>query len=171
MQFHEDPLSREELIAKYLRRRLDAESVEEFESHYLGCEECFAELEASQRLMVGLAATKLSQRHLADVLLVSFSSPAQLTRQSREFKELMHSVLEQKDSRVIIDLGRVSRIDSAGLGLLMSCYSHAVCNRGMLKLLNPSAEVRRVLEVTHMDSVFETYQDEAEALRSFGSPR
>ena len=42
----------------------------------------------------------------------------------------------------MIDLSRVSRIDSWGLGVLIHCYSHAICNSGALKLLNPSAQVK-----------------------------
>ena len=44
MQFHDDPTFREEVIRNYLRRTLDADAAEAFESHYLSCDECFEEL-------------------------------------------------------------------------------------------------------------------------------
>ena len=47
-----EPIEREQVIAKYLSRALDAEAVEEFEGHYLGCDECFDELQ-SQRTAGG----------------------------------------------------------------------------------------------------------------------
>ena len=167
MGYHDDPLVREELIRKYLFKRLDTAAAEAFESHYLICDECFEELRASELLMTGLSQSQVDQRRLQDVLVLKFSRPVQLIRRSREMTALLRGVLEQKDTKVLIDLSRVSRIDSAGLGLLMSCYSHAVRNRGMLKLLNPSPEVQNLLRITRIDSVLETYYDEHQALESF----
>ena len=100
-------------------------------------------------------------------MVLEFSHPAQLVRQAQELRQLLAGVMEQKDTKVLIDLSRVSRIDSAGLGMLINCYSHAVRNHGMLKLLRPSAPVQNLLRLTRIDSVLETYEDEAKALESF----
>ena len=167
MLYHEDPLEREELIRNYLLRRLDAAATEAFESHYLACEECHEELGTTQLLLSGLTQTKVDARRLEDVLVLEFTSPAHLTRNSPELKALHQGVLEQKDTKVLIDLSRVSRIDSAGLGLLMSCYSHAVSHHGMLKLLRPTAPVQELLRLTRLDSVVETFHDETQAVQSF----
>jgi anti-sigma B factor antagonist len=167
MPFHDEPLLREELIVKYLKRRLDAASTEAFESHYLTCDECFEELRVSQLLAEGLSQCRIDRRYAGETAVLHFTGPVQLTRRSAELTALSQSVLEQKDTNVLIDLSRVSRIDSAGLGLLMSCYSHLIRNRKALKLLNPSRDVRELLHVTKIDAVLETYDDEQEALRSF----
>ncbi len=167
MKYHEDALRREELIRSYLLKRLDPAETEAFESHYLACQECFEELRASELLISGLATIQIDVRRLQDVLVLQFVGPARLTRESRELEELARGVLQQKDTKVLIDLSRVSRIDSAGLGLLMTCYSHAVRNRGILKLLNPTVEVQNLLRMTRMDAVVETYYDQHEALKSF----
>ena len=168
MPFHEDTLFREEVIRDYLLRRLDAATTETFESHYLSCDQCFEELRASQALMAGLGQRKLELQRVEDVLLLKFAGPAQLTWQSFELAEFQRA-FQQKDTKVLIDLSQVTRIDSAGLGQLISCYSHAVKNRGMLKLLNPTAEVQRVLHLTRIDSVLEAYYDERQAFESFTS--
>ena len=81
--------------------------------------------------------------------------------------ELRREVLEQKDKRVIIDLSRVTRIDSAGLGQLMSCYSHLVKNRGGLKVLNPVPEVMKLLDMTGISTLIPAFEDEQEAVSSF----
>jgi len=167
MPFHDDPLLREELIVKYLQRRLDAATTEAFESHYLTCEECFEELRVSQLLTEGLSQSRIDRRYSGEVAVLEFTGPVQLTRRSAGLTALSQNVLEQEDTNVLIDLSRVSRIDSAGLGLLMSCYSHAVRNRRALKLLNPNRDVRELLHLTKMDAVLESYDNEQEALRSF----
>jgi anti-sigma B factor antagonist len=162
-----EPIEREQVIAKYLSRALDEEAVEEFEGHYLGCDECFDELKVSEWLAADLRASNLAWKHTEGVSVLGFKANAELTHSARELDELRREVLEQSDSRVIIDLGRVTRIDSAGLGQLMSCYSHLVKNRGALKVLNPAPEIRKLLDMTGLSSVIPTFQDEREALNSF----
>ncbi len=167
MEFHDDPMAREELIRDYLLKRLDSNTTEAFESHYIYCDECFEELRASRLLVSGLGRSKVEVHPQEDVVVLQFASPARLTRESQEIREVSAGVLQQKDTRVLIDLSKVSKIDSAGLGLLMTCYSHVVKNQGMLKLLNPNAEVQDLLQLTKTDSVLETYFDKNQALKSF----
>jgi anti-anti-sigma factor len=61
----------------------------------------------------------------------------------------------------------VTRIDSAGLGQLMSCYSHLIKNRGALKVLNPKPEIRKMLDMTGLSTIIPTFHDEKEAVSSF----
>lgn len=164
--FHEDLTRREGLIRAYLLRKVDADIAEAFESHYLSCDECFEALQASRLLMAGFGHSRIEFRRVADVLVLQFAGPAELTRQSFELQELRRA-FRQEDTKVLIDLGRVVKIDSAGLGQLIYHYSHVVRNQGMLKLLNPNAEVETLLRLTRIDSVLETYHDERQALESF----
>lgn len=162
-----EPIEREQVIAKYLSRALDSEAVEEFEGHYLGCDECFDELRVSERLAADLRSSNLSWNQTGGVSVLRFKNNAELTHSAQELDELRREVLEQSDSRVIIDLSRVTRIDSAGLGQLMSCYSHLVKNRGALKVLNPAPAVKQLLEMTGLSTIIPTFQDEQEAVSSF----
>src|SRR5580693_748060 len=132
-----EPMNREQIIARYLARSLDTEAVEEFEGHYLGCDECFDELRVCERLVQDLRKSNLSWKQNGGVSILQFRANAELTQSARELEQLRREVLEQSDSRVIIDLSRVTKIDSAGLGQLMGCYSHLVRNAGNLKVLNP----------------------------------
>ncbi len=162
-----EPIEREELIARYLSRRLDENAVEEFEAHYLGCDECFDELKISERIVAGLSASNLAWSQESGVSVLRFRKAAQLTHSATELEELRRELLEQTDSRVIIDLSRVTKIDSAGLGQLMSCYTHLVRNQGSLKLLNAGPDVKKVLDMTGISSLLPDFSDEQEAIRSF----
>jgi anti-sigma B factor antagonist len=166
VQLHQNLAFREEMIRSYLLKKLDADTAETFESHYLACDDCFEELRVAEVLMAGLRQCKVELRRVQDVLVLQFAGPAHLTRQSFELEELQRA-FQQEDTKVLIDLGRVTKIDSAGLGQLMSHYSHVVKRQGMVKLLNPSAEVQTLLRLTRIDSVLETYHDERQALQSF----
>ncbi|HZS70365.1 MAG TPA: STAS domain-containing protein [Candidatus Acidoferrum sp.] len=167
MDLHAEPLERERVIVEYLQNRLDQPALEEFEDHYIGCQECFEELRLADALRKALAETAVQRRDVGEITVLGFAAPTELIAGSRPYDELSRSILEQKDTKVLIDMSKVSRIDSAGLGLLMSCYSHVVRNRGSLKLLNPSANVENMLAITRINSVLETYSDLPEAVHSF----
>lgn len=162
-----EPIQREQVIAKYLSRSLDSEAVEEFEGHYLGCDECFDELRVSERMAAELRFKNLAWRHAQGVSVLRFRKAAELTHSAGELEELRREVLEQSDSRVIIDLSRVTKIDSAGLGQLMSCYSHLVRNQGSLKVVNATPEVRKMLDMTGISTLIPSFNDESEAVKSF----
>ena len=167
MVCRKEPIEREQVIARYLSRALDADGVEEFEAHYLGCDECFDELRVSERLAADLRASSFSWQQTGGVSVLRFKANAELTHSARELDDLRREVLEQKDSRVIIDLSRVTKIDSAGLGQLMSCYSHLVRNQGTLKVLNPGPEIKKLLDMTGISTLIPAFEDEQEALGSF----
>ncbi|HEX5227682.1 MAG TPA: STAS domain-containing protein [Bryobacteraceae bacterium] len=170
--FHEDPVLREHFIVRYLERRMVPELVEEWENHYLGCTDCFEEMRATQLLMqalgkAGLREGKVQRQRINDVTVLKFVPGSQLLAASLELAELKEVIRLESDTKVLIDLSRVSRIDSTGLGILMQCHCHAVKNAGALKLLHPDAPVRRVLSVTKIDSILQTFDDEAAAIESF----
>ncbi|HUI82280.1 MAG TPA: STAS domain-containing protein [Bryobacteraceae bacterium] len=169
MDLHRDPVHREELIRGYLSRRLSPELTEAFESHYLGCDECFEETQATRLLIRALGEPVVERQRINDVTVIRFQPNARLQAASLELKELVNAVRLENDRKVLIDLSRVSRIDSTGLGVLMNCYAHAVKNSGVLKLLHPDAPVKRILSMTKIDSVVETFADEASAIESFSA--
>jgi anti-anti-sigma factor len=167
MNCKKEPIQREQIIAKYLSRSLDSEAVEEFEGHYLGCDECFDELRVSERMAADLRSSNLAWKQSGGVSVLGFRAAAELTHSAHDLEELRREVLEQSDSRVIIDLSRVTKIDSAGLGQLMSCYTHLVRNQGTLKVLNARPDVKKLLDMTGISSLIPAFNDEQEAVRSF----
>jgi anti-anti-sigma factor len=170
MELHRDAILREQIIARYLGKSLPAELCDQFEDHYLGCDDCFEELRATELLMYGLGQANIERTQSEDITVIRFAGAAQLIATSLDLSELVQIIKCQKDTKVLIDLNRVSRIDSAGLGMLMNCYCHAVRNEGALKLLNPNAQVKRILNVTKISSVLQTFVDEETALASFEGP-
>ncbi len=167
LDLHADPVYREELILRYLRRKLGEPLAGELEDHYLACNECFEEIRATELLTVGLDLPPLACNRVGDIAVLRFPQPTQLLGASLELRALATAVRTQNESRVLIDMSTVSRIDSAGLGVLMNCYCHALNNAGALKLLNPTAPVKEALRVTRIDSIVQTFEDETAAIKSF----
>jgi anti-anti-sigma factor len=167
VDLHGDPVVREEMILRYLRRALPESVAAELEAHYLACHECFQEFSATRLLMEGLTQPPLFSNRVGDISVLRFPEQTELLGATRELNALREAVRTQNESRVLIDLSTVSRIDSAGLGVLMNCYCHALNQSGAVKLLNPTAPVKAVLKIARIDSVLETFEDESTAIQSF----
>jgi anti-sigma B factor antagonist len=167
VDFHRDEVQREQMVTRYLYRRLSPDMVEALEGHYLECNECFEEMRATELLIRGLGEPILQRSRVNDVTVLRFMESSQLLAASLELTELTKAIRLEKDTKVLIDMSNVSRIDSTGLGVLMNCYCHAVKNSGALKLLHPDVSVKRVLNVTRIDSLLQTFEDESAAIQSF----
>ena len=69
---------------------------------------------------------------------------------------LRDAVLSQRDARMlVIDLARVERIDAGGLGILLGLRESAHSSAIMFKLMNATKRVEEILELTHLQRVFE----------------
>src|SRR3984957_2417167 len=69
---------------------------------------------------------------------------------------LRNAVLSQRNSRMlVIDLARIERIDAGGLGVLLGLRESARSSAIMFKLMNATKRVEEILELTHLQSVFE----------------
>lgn len=82
-------------------------------------------------------------------------------------RDAVHRELENGGRNILIDMNGVTTIDSSGIGELVSTYTSVKNRGGSLKLLRLPAKVSDILQITQLISVFETYDDEDEAVRSF----
>jgi anti-sigma B factor antagonist len=164
---HADTIDREQVFARYLRRDLDSASTDALEAHYLSCDYCFEQLRATELLIYGLNQISVEHDQARNVAIIRFLRRSELTSTSLDTAALIETIVPQNDTRVLIDLTNVSRIDSTGLGKLMACYCHTVKNRGLMKLLNPNAHVKRVLSLAKVDTLMPMMDDEQQALDSF----
>ena len=76
------------------------------------------------------------------------------------------SAVLQESKSIVLDLGAVERMDSAGLGELVLARMTAEARGGTVALACPNRRVRELLDLTHLSSVFEIYPTVAEALES-----
>jgi anti-sigma B factor antagonist len=69
--------------------------------------------------------------------------------------------------KIVVNLAEVTTIDSSGVGELVSCYARATNAGAKLKLINLPPKVQDVLTITQLITVFDVYDTEDEAVRSF----
>jgi anti-sigma B factor antagonist len=86
-------------------------------------------------------------------------------------KDKVQSLLQQGYRKMLIDLGKVSYVDSAGLGQLVQVYATTSHLGGSLKLLNLTKRLKDLLVLTKLLTVFETYDSEEAALASFDNKK
>mgnify|MGYP003575993425 FL=1 len=82
-------------------------------------------------------------------------------------KDKVQSLLQQGHRKLVLDLGNVSYVDSAGLGQLVQIHATAKSNGGSLRLVNVTKRVKDLLVVTKLVTIFDSYDSEAEAVASF----
>lgn len=71
------------------------------------------------------------------------------------------------NNRIIIDLTNLKYMDSAGLGVLVGSLKKAYAEEGDIRLINPSAEVKMLMELTRVDRVFKIFPNLGDALGSY----
>ena len=82
-------------------------------------------------------------------------------------RDHINRVLEQGERSILLNMADVAYIDSSGMGELISSYTSVTKRGGKLKLLNLPAKIRDLLQITQLITIFEVYDNETEAVRSF----
>jgi anti-sigma B factor antagonist len=82
-------------------------------------------------------------------------------------KDKVNSLIQQGHKSILVDLGAVSYVDSAGLGQLVQAYVTTRNKGGALKLVNVTKRLSDLLVLTRLVTVFETFDNEAKALASY----
>ena len=84
-----------------------------------------------------------------------------------EFREAVRRLFDIGRTRLVLDLANVPYVDSCGLGAMIQEFISARRRGGGLKLLNVCGHIRHLLAVTKLLTVFETFESEDAAARSF----
>jgi anti-sigma B factor antagonist len=84
-------------------------------------------------------------------------------------KDKVQSLLQQGRKKLLLDLGNVSYVDSAGLGQLVQVYATTKHHGGSLKIVNLTKRLKDLLVVSKLLTVFDSYESESEAIASFGA--
>ena len=110
----------------------------------------------------------INERRVGDVTIIELDGPLVLEETEIPLRDHINRVVAEGRVKILLDMRNVTRLDSAGIGLLVSKYLTACGKGGSLKLLQPTVHSRYLLEITKLSSVFEVFESEDEAIRSFG---
>ena len=110
---------------------------------------------------------KTKIRQVDGVAVVDVSGRIILGEETQLLRETIQGLLAEGQLEILLDLGEVSFVDSAGIGVLVSAFTSVRNRGGELKLLKLTRRVRDVLQITKLYTVFEIRDDEAASIESF----
>jgi anti-sigma B factor antagonist len=109
---------------------------------------------------------KLAPRTQDGIFVVDCTGRIVFGEESALLRETVKKAVSE-NSRIVLNLGEVSYIDSGGLGTLVALRTTAQNGGGTIKLTNLTKRVGDLLQVTKLLTVFDVYNSEAEAIESF----
>jgi anti-sigma B factor antagonist len=110
---------------------------------------------------------KAAVRHTGNVAIIDLSGRVTLGEGCALVRATIKDLVLEERLNLLINLAQVTYMDSAGLGELVGSYASVTNKGGKIKLLNAQGKVAEILNVTKLYTVFETFTDEAAAVRSF----
>ena len=114
---------------------------------------------------------QIEERMVGDVVLLDLKGKITLGEGDELLKDKVNSLVNQGHKKIVLNLADVPYIDSAGLGEVVRTYTTVSRQGGSLKLLNLTKRITDLLSITKLLTVFDTYDSEADAVRSFSSAR
>ena len=110
---------------------------------------------------------RIDERSVGGVTILELSGRLVLQDGEGPLRDSINNLVSNGRARIVIDLTGVTRIDSAGMGMLAAKFVTVDRAGGSLKLLHPTERATELLKTTRLDSMFEVYASEDDALRSF----
>lgn len=110
---------------------------------------------------------EIKTREMDSVTLVELNGKIILGDESSSLRETIKGLLAQGKKKILLNLARISFIDSAGVGTLVSAYTTARSQGGEVKLSSLTKKFRETLQVTRLLTVFEVFDDDPAAIASF----
>lgn len=112
-------------------------------------------------------SVKLTSRQVGDVTVIDAAGRITLGEGASAFRDTIRDLAAKQNKKLLLNLAEVSYIDSSGIGEMVSGFTTVTNNGGHLKLMGLSKRVKDLLQITKLYTVFEVYDDEADAVRSF----
>lgn len=109
----------------------------------------------------------IKERVVDGVSVLDLSGKIVLGEGDSQVRDRIKDLLADGQRRILLNLGNVNYIDSAGLGALISSYTTTKREGGQLKLVNLTKRIQDLLAITKLITVFDTYDDEKEAIASY----
>jgi anti-sigma B factor antagonist len=114
-----------------------------------------------------MAELNINERQAGDVTVLDMSGKITIGEGSVSLRAAIRRLLEEGKKRILLNLAGISYVDSSGIGELVSSYTAINKEGGQLKLLNLTQKIQDLLTITKLLTVFDVYENEADALNSF----
>ncbi len=110
---------------------------------------------------------QIEERIVKDVTILDLKGKITLGEGDEALKDKINSLVHQNRKKILLNLEDVPYIDSAGLGEIVRTYTTVSRQGGQLKLVNLTKRITDLLSITKLLTVFETFDAEGDALKSY----
>jgi anti-sigma B factor antagonist len=111
----------------------------------------------------------INNRQVGGVTIVDLEGKIALGDSNTQLHQSLKQLVADGKKNVILNLANVTGIDSSGLGSIVAGYSTLQSAGGSLKLMNLSDRIADIMTITKLYTVFDIYENEADAINSFGT--
>ena len=109
----------------------------------------------------------IEERPLDDVTLLVLTGEMLLDDGDLVFRRHVHELIDRGRTKILVDLAGVTYIDSSGVGMMAAKLKTVRDRGGDIRLLRLNTRGHRLFSVAKLHTVFEIFNDEAMAIRSF----
>ncbi len=110
---------------------------------------------------------QLSERQVHGVTIIDVTGDLTVPDNPGALREKVIALLRRGERRILLNLENLRHMDSSCLGEIVSSYTTTASNGGILKLEHVGPHLRDLLHITALDTIFESYDAEGEAIASF----
>jgi anti-sigma B factor antagonist len=128
-----------------------------------------ADVKLNTRDFIWSVFMQIEERAVGDVIVLDLKGKITLGEGDELLKDKVNSLVNQGHKKIVLNLAEVPYIDSAGLGEVVRTYTTVSRQGGSLKLLNLTKRITDLLSITKLLTVFETFDSENDAVRSFSA--
>ena len=112
---------------------------------------------------------QITERVVSEVMILDLKGKITLGEGDELLKDKVNSIVNQGHRKIVLNLAEVPYLDSAGLGEVVRAYTTVSRQGGSLKLLKLTKRITDLLSITKLLTVFETFDSEDDAVRSFSA--
>ena len=110
---------------------------------------------------------EIARREREGVILLDLKGRITIGDEASAFREAFEKVAVQPEARLILNMMDVDYVDSTGLGAMVMCSMRLKKSNGVAKLVNVNRRNIELMVMTKIDSIFEVFTDETDAVNSF----
>ncbi len=115
-----------------------------------------------------MAGLTISVRNKQGICIIDLTGRVTFGEPAIQLRETVRREVDN-NPKLILNMAQVSYVDSAGLGELVGCYTATLNRRGSIKLAALQSRITELMRMTRLRDLFEIYDTEDAAVRSFGS--
>jgi anti-sigma B factor antagonist len=103
------------------------------------------------------------------VMILELGGPLQMGVECKQLELALDQLLHDGQTRVVLDLSKLTKLDSGGLGKIVNCFSRVKTAGGVLCLAGTTGMIDGVLKLAHADRFLKCYPTAREAAESFSA--